>query len=425
MTSPDPSLTVPAMRARARAIFDAGVAAADPGRAVARWLARGELDPPGPGGSQIVIAFGKAALGMADAARAVLGPVETLVVTNYENAAGQTAAEDMTVIAAGHPVPDANGAAAAEAILQRLARAGAADRVLALVSGGGSALLPAPAGTISLADKAEVNRLLLASGAEIEEMNLVRQNLSRLKGGGFLRQAAPAPVTALILSDVVGDDLRVIASGPTVAPLGGPEAARTALVARGLWDALPETVRRHLSGAAPVPPATPAARNILVGSNALSVAAMVAAGARAHHRPLVGDVGAAAEEVVAAALALPPGAALAFGGETTVTIRGTGRGGRNQELALRVALSAAARGLSGDWAFLAGGTDGRDGPTEAAGGLVDPGTPARIAAAGLDGAALLADNDSNRALAVAGDLLVTGATGTNVADLAVLVRGTA
>ena len=258
MTSPDPSLNVPALRARARAIFDAGVAAADPGRAVARWLARGELDPPGPGGSQIVIAFGKAALGMADAARAVLGPVETLVVTNYENAAGQTAAEGMTVMAAGHPVPDANGAAAAEAILQRLARAGAADRVLALVSGGGSALLPAPAGTISLADKAEVNRLLLASGAEIEEMNLVRQNLSRLKGGGFLRQAAPAPVTALILSDVVGDDLRVIASGPTVAPLGGPEAARTALVARGLWDALPETVRRHLSGTAPVPPATSA-----------------------------------------------------------------------------------------------------------------------------------------------------------------------
>jgi hydroxypyruvate reductase len=142
----------------------------------------------------------------------------------------------------------------------------------------------------------------------------------------------------------------------------------------------------------------------------------------AHPRPLTGDVADAAAEVLEAALALAPGQALAFGGETTVTLRGHGLGGRNQELALRVALAAAGRGLSGDWAFLAGGSDGRDGPTEAAGGLVDAGTAGRIAAAGLDPAALLADNDSNRALAAAGDLVVTGATGTNVADLAVFVR---
>jgi hydroxypyruvate reductase len=411
--------TNPSPRARARAIFATGVAAADPGRAVAGWLVRGELAAPGPGGRHLVIAVGKAALRMAEAAQAALGPVETLVVTNYENAVPHPG---MTVLAAGHPVPDANGAAAARAVLERLSRAGESDRVLALISGGGSALLPAPADGISLEDKAEVNRLLLASGAGIEEMNLVRQNLSRLKGGGFVRAASPARVTALILSDVVGDDLRVIASGPTVAPIGGREAARAALRVRGLWERLPDAVRRHLS--APEPQATPmpAARNVLVGSNALSVGAMVAAGAVAHPRPLTGDVADAAAEVLEAALALAPGQALAFGGETTVTLRGHGLGGRNQELALRVALAAAGRGLSGDWAFLAGGSDGRDGPTEAAGGLVDAGTAGRIAAAGLDPAALLADNDSNRALAAAGDLVVTGATGTNVADLAVFVR---
>ncbi len=422
MTSPDPSLTVPALRARARAIFDAGVAAADPGRAVARWLARGELDPPGPGGSQIVIAFGKAALGMADAARAVLGPVETLVVTNYENAAGQTAAEGMTVMAAGHPVPDANGAAAAEAILQRLARAGAADRVLALVSGGGSALLPAPAGTISLADKAEVNRLLLASGAEIEEMNLVRQNLSRLKGGGFLRQAAPAPVTALILSDVVGDD-----------PWSSPRVRRSRRwAARGRPDGTGRAgplgcpCRKRSGGTRPGPRRCPgdvfAAQcvvgNVLVGSNAPSVAAMVAAGARAHHRPLVGDVGAAAEEVVAAAPVSCRPAPHWPSGETTVDAPRHGQGRAQLEPICPGSPSAAAARATGrSWR-----RHGR--ARRADGGGRRSRTPARTRCrAGWRRCWRTTIPTARWRLRA---ISVTGATGIfNVADLAVLVRGTA
>jgi hydroxypyruvate reductase len=272
---------------------------------------------------------------------------------------------------------------------------------------------------VSLADKAAVNRLLLASGAPIEAMNLVRQNLSRLKGGGLARLAHPAAVTALILSDVIGDDLRAIASGPTVAPLGDAAAAAAVLRARGLWDAVPATVRAHLAAAPPAPPVPPA-DNRLIGSNARSVAAMAAAapGARVAAEPLTGDVAAAAARILAEGR---PGITL-WGGETVVTLRGRGLGGRNQELALRVALLAeAAGGWPTGWAFLSAGTDGRDGPTDAAGGLVDAGSLARMRAAGIDPAARLADNDSHRALAAAGDLVVTGGTGTNVADLQVLI----
>lgn len=402
------------LRARARHLFAAGVAAADPEAAVARALDRTPLAVP-PGGRLVIVAVGKAALGMARAAMARSGPAQVLAVTNYENAGALPGA---TVIAAGHPVPDANGAAAAQAVEALVAGLGPEDRVLALISGGGSALLPAPAAGLSLEDKAEVNRLLLASGAEIDEMNLVRQQLSRLKGGGLLRAAAPARVTALLLSDVIGDDLRVIASGPTVVPIGTRADARAALEARGLWPRLPGPVRAHLS-AEVAAPALPEADNRLVGSNALSVAAMAAEAPEAHvaAAPLVGDVGDAAGKIAA----LGSGWSL-IGGETTVVLRGEGLGGRNQELALRVALLAEREGWAPGWVFLSGGTDGRDGPTEAAGGIVDAGTLGRIRAAGLDPAALLAENDSHRALGAAGDLLVTGATGTNVADLQILFR---
>ncbi|MBC7142217.1 MAG: DUF4147 domain-containing protein, partial [Rhodobacteraceae bacterium] len=288
------------------------------------------------------------------------------------------------------------------------------------------ALLPAPIAGLTLADKVAVNRLLLATGFEITEMNLVRQQLSRLKGGGLLRAAAPAPVTAYILSDVIGDDLRVIASGPTVAPIGGKAEARALLQSRGIWDALPAAVRAVLDrDEAPSAP-LPAATNILVGSNRKSLDAIVAAAGpevSVVNDRLTGDVGDAAEAVVAAARNAPVDSAhcLVFGGETTVTLRGTGLGGRNQELALRVALSMP--DLGRDWVFLSGGTDGRDGPTDAAGGVVDAGTAARIRAAGGDPDALLADNDSHAALSLSGDLLVTGASGTNVADVQILLLG--
>lgn len=405
------------MRAAVTRLFAAGLAAADPDRAVRLALARTPPAPPGPGGRRVILGLGKAALSMAQAALEVLGPAEALVVTNAGNAGALPGAR---IMVAGHPLPDAAGARAAGAVEALLAGLGPADRVLALISGGASALLPAPVAGVSLADKIAVNRLLLASGADIAEINLVRQQLSRLKGGGLLRAAAPAPVSALILSDVVGDDLRIIASGPTATPIGSRATARALLDLRGLGESLPASVRAHLAAPEPDLPALPKATNILIGSNALSVAAMVAAGARAYPRPLIGDVEEAVHAVHAAAGGAAPGQALVFGGETTVNLRGQGLGGRNQELALRFARLAQDRRLAGPWVFLAAGTDGRDGPTEAAGGLVDSTTMAALSRAGVDAA--LADNDSNAALSACGGLFVTGATGTNVADLAVFLR---
>lgn len=395
------------MRAAALRIFQAGVAAADPAAAVDAALDDSVAQPA------LIIAVGKAAGLMAQAALARFAGVRTIVVTNYENAKPIDGAE---VFPAGHPVPDENGAKAAQAVIAALRAAG--GPVLALISGGGSALLPAPVPPLTLADKQQVNALLLASGLDITGMNLIRQQLSDLKGGGMLRQAAPHPVTALILSDVVGDDLSVIASGPTVAPIGTAQDAVALLQARGLWEKVPQAVRDHLT-APRGDVALPKATNILIGSNGQSVAAMAAAAPEAHviATPVEGDVRDAARLICAAA---GPGITL-WGGETTVQLQGTGRGGRNQELALLIAQEAAALGWT-DWVCLQGGTDGRDGPTDAAGGLVDQGTLGRIVAAGGDLGALLANNDSYAALALAGDLLITGATGTNVADLGVLIR---
>jgi len=406
-------------RAEARRLFDVAVAAADPAAALSRAFDAQPPDRPGPGGRTILIAVGKAAVPMARTALSRLAaPVEALIVTNAENASPVQGAR---LRVTGHPVPNEAGAAAGEEVLSLLTRATTADRVVALISGGGSALLPAPAPGLTLADKAAVNRALLAGGLPIAEVNLIRQQLSRLKGGGFLRAAAPAPVAAYILSDVVGDDLAAIASGPTVAPLGTRADARNLLIRRGLWDALPQPVRTHLSAPEPQAPPLPPARNLLIGSNRLSLQAMAAAhpGAILADAPLEGDVSEAAERIILAAKEAPPGACLIFGGETVVTLKGKGLGGRNQELALRVALAAGRIGRP--FVFLSGGTDGRDGPTEAAGGIVDDQSGARMRAAGIDAQARLADNDSNPALAASGDLLMTGGTGTNVADVQVLI----
>ncbi|MEM8592592.1 MAG: DUF4147 domain-containing protein, partial [Pseudomonadota bacterium] len=273
----------------------------------------------------------------------------------------------------------------------------------------------------TLQDKVAVSELLLASGAEITEMNLVRQALSRLKGGGMLRVAAPARVRALILSDVVGDDLRAIASGPTVAPLGTRADARALLERYGIWDQVPAAVAAHLSEDVAVPE-TPEAENELVGSNTQSVIAMAAAAREAdlpvhiHSPSLVGDVEEAARRVAGTTDA---GIHL-FGGETTVQLKGDGKGGRNQELALRVALHL--ERSRKPWVYLQGGTDGRDGPTDAAGGLVET---ERLQAMRekLDVEAHLANNDAYQVLKAGDALLMTGGTGTNVADLSVLIIG--
>ncbi|WP_292291886.1 DUF4147 domain-containing protein [Marivita sp.] len=415
---------IESLRTQARLLFDAAVTAADPARAVRHGFAHTPLPPQNSGGRTFLIAIGKAAPSMLGEAMAAIPDAHAaLAVTHHENDATLKGAE---LLRAGHPVPDEAGARAAQRVMELLAEATENDRVVALISGGGSALLPAPPPGISLADKARLNDLLLSAGLDIVQMNLVRQQVSLLKGGGFVRLAAPAPVFAYLLSDVIGDDLRAIASGPTVSPIGTATDAITTLRTAGIWDMTPESIRNHLETQKdqtfdPLPDAT----NTLVGSNRLSLEAMAEEAQRIGLTPrivsdaLIGDVNDAADQVLAELIARPEPTALLFGGETTVKLAGTGRGGRNQELALRVALRAPE--LNARWVFLSGGTDGRDGPTDAAGGVVDAGTLPRIAAAGQDVTALLANNDSYAALAAGGDLLMTRATGTNVADVQTLI----
>jgi len=406
-----------------RSAFQAAIDQADPEAAVAHHMTAQSRNA---NGRVIVIAAGKAAPAMLRGAMAHLGKdIEALCVTHKEN---QDRIESIPFFNSRHPIPDDVGLDATQKIANVLATTTADDYVIALISGGASALLPAPAQGISLADKQALNAALLASGLDIVEMNMIRQQVSTLKGGGLLRQAAPAPVSAYILSDVVGDDLRAIASGPTVAPLGTKTSARERLQQVGAWDTLPASIQTHLQGP-DVNDDLPSATNTLVGSNRQSVEA-----AAAHLRsdfnvitidePLVGDVGTAAETIIAALDNQSPVSAptaIVWGGETTVQLRGDGRGGRNQEMALLVAQHLNARNPSQTVHFLSGGTDGRDGPTDAAGAIVDAGTWPRITDAGLDPAALLANNDSYAALQASGDLLITGATGTNVADIQILM----
>ncbi|TWI35085.1 glycerate kinase type-2 family protein [Paracoccus sulfuroxidans] len=404
--------------ARAMDLIRKGIAAAEPGGAVSRAMAGVLSDPPAAGGRWQVIALGKAARAMAEAAQAALpAGTDVLVVTNAGN---DTPLAGARVMRAGHPEPDDEGAAAAAEVIARLTATGPDDRVLALISGGGSAMLPAPAEGMTLADKQAVNKLLLGSGGDINEVNLIRQGLSRLKGGGWLR-TSKAPITALILSDVPGDDLRVIASGPTVAPIGSRADAAALARRLGIWDRMPQIARDVLEQPRDAA-ALPAVKNLLIGSNALSVQAMVDAGAVAAPFGLEGDVQDCAERIWALAADLKPGQALALGGETTVRLTGDGMGGRNQELALRLALLADTRPVPWPWAFASVGTDGRDGPGDAAGGLVGPGTIAAIKAAGIDPDEALRRNDSTPTLKAGDALVMTGATGTNVADLAVLIR---
>jgi hydroxypyruvate reductase len=410
----------------ALAIFDQAVQAADPARALRKHIATHPFPDPKPGGRTLVIAVGKAAPAMLrEALTHIQGDHIALGVTHYENT---DAVAGTRILRAAHPVPDENGLLAAREVTALLQSATAQDQVIALISGGGSALLPAPVPAIGVSDKAETNALLLSSGLDIVQMNLVRQQLSQLKGGGFLRCAAPAPVTGYILSDVIGNDLRAVASGPTAAPIGTHADARRTCIEAGIWPRLPNAVRNWLDQSRPSEPDYTSGYNILIGSNRHSLDAALKTAA--HHFDarivsdhLTGAVHQAAATVVASALAAQGSKpqALLFGGETTVQVTGSGRGGRNQELALRVATMMARTDMNKDWVFLSGGTDGRDGPTEAAGGLVDPQTLDRITQAGIDPATALAENDSFTALEAAQDLLITQATGTNVADIQCLL----
>jgi glycerate 2-kinase len=422
-------------RDAARAIWQAALAAGDVVPLVHRALERHASRLVGRSAHRLhVFGCGKASGAMAAALEQALGDriAEDGLVVVKDGYTVRT--ERIELREAGHPVPDARGQAAAEAIVERARGAGAEDLVLFLVSGGGSALTPAPTPPITLAEKQETTRLLLGAGATINELNAVRKHLSRFKGGQFARAAAPATVVSLILSDVIGDPLDVIASGPTAPDPSTFADALTVLERRGVAERLPRAVRTRLDAGAlgeiaetPKPGDTvfERVRNVVIGNNALVVDAAAAEARRLGYRAevltraLQGEARDVARELVARARTLPPRTCLIAGGETTVTVRGRGRGGRCQEFALAAALE-----LTPDdrLVVLAAGTDGTDGPTEAAGALVDATTIARGETAGRAGRAALADNDAYTFLAGAGDLVVTGPTNTNLLDVYLCLR---
>ena len=411
------------LRKKAMAAFGAGLKAADPAHALKKAVAKHPFPTPKQGGKRVFIAIGKAAISMMREALAEKSdvPFSAFAVTNYENAQDLSGVE---VIAAGHPVPDESGLKATKRVAELAENAEIHDEVIVLISGGGSALLPAPRGGLSLTEKMQINDLLLKNNLEITDMNLVRQNLSFLKGGKLAALAAPAPVTAYILSDVIGDDLNVVASGPTANLIGNPSDAKNLLKKHGLWDQIPDSAKLILSDNKGVQLVDNKVNNILIGSNQFAAQAMAKeAGATFCPEPLEGEVSKAVatclKRIAQEDMRKP--FALAWGGETTVKVTGSGKGGRNQEFALRFAIAAEQENFEGNWCFLSGATDGRDGPTDAAGGLVDAGTLKRIQESGNELQTYLDNNDSYHALENAGDLIDIGATGTNVADLQLFI----
>ncbi len=408
-------------------LFRAALEVADPAYSLPLHL------PPRPAGRTLVLGAGKAAAAMAAAVEAAWdGPLEGLVVTRYGHGVPTRAIE---VVEAAHPVPDAAGQRAARRIFELAQGLGEEDLVLALISGGGSALLSLPAEGITLAEKQAVTTALLRCGAPIDEMNCLRKHLSAVKGGRLAAAAHPARVVTLAISDVPDDDPAAIASGPTVADPSDYAEARAIVAKYGLE--LPESVRRRLEAGAdetpkPGDPRLAGAEYRLIATPQMALEAAAAAARQAGVTPIIlGDsLEGEAREVaqVMAGIAKQvrrhgqPAAApcvLLSGGETTVTLRGQGRGGRNTEFLL--ALAVALDGLPGVSA-IACDTDGVDGSEDNAGALVLPDTLARAAAAGLDAKAYLADNDGYGFFESLGDLVTTGPTLTNVNDFrAVLV----
>ncbi|MEC8039666.1 MAG: glycerate kinase [Pseudomonadota bacterium] len=411
-------------------LFDAAIAAADPKLALAAHL------PEKPKGRTVVIGAGKGAAQLAAAFEALWGePVEGTVVTRYGYACET---QHVTVLEAAHPVPDAAGLAASEALFQQVQSLSADDLVVALVCGGGSALLAAPAEGLSFADEVALNEALLASGAPIGAMNAVRKHVSGIKGGRLAAACAPARVGSLVVSDVPGDDPAQVASGPTVPdPVGRAEALKAVA---DYVIALPDAIAAHLAKApedAPQPDDPRFARNEVhvVASAAISLEA-AAAKAEAAGWPAVilsdaieGEArevakmhGAMAREVVRRNRPFKAPLVMLSGGETTVTLRGKGtRGGRNSEFLLSLAMEL--DGVAGVTA-LAADTDGIDGSEDNAGAFADGTTAAAMRQAGVDPAQALAGNDAYTAFDAVGEIFAPGPTGTNVNDFrAILIEG--
>ena len=409
-------------RALLRSVFDAAVAAADPRVMLHKFL------PEKPKGRCIVIGCGKSAAAMAASLEAAWPDVELsgVVVTRYGHDVPTSRIE---VLQSSHPVPDANGEAAAKRILAAVQGLKASDLVIALISGGGSALMPLAAPGLTLADKQRVNKALLASGATIGEMNAVRKHLSAIKGGRLAAACAPARVVTLAISDVPGDDPAVIASGPTVPDPTSFADARE-ILDRYSIEITPAMEHQLAHGAeTPKPGELPHAEFRMIATPLMALVAAASAARAAGIAPVIlGDAleGESRElGIVLAGIArsirahghpVAAPALLLSGGETTVSIgKGpAGRGGRNTECLLGLAVALA--GEAGIWA-VAGDTDGIDGTEDAAGAFVAPDTLARARAAGLDPRAVLAGHDSYGLFDAVGDLIRTGPTLTNVNDI--------
>ena len=441
--------TVEKMRKDAMSIFDAAVKAVDAEGCVRRFVSlAGDTLRVGDRTYDLnafdrvlAVGAGKASVRMGVALESILGDRLSGGVVNTKYGHSEPLAH-IRIVECGHPVPDEAGVAGTRQILDLLAGVDERTLVIGLISGGGSALMPAPAAGITLQEKQETTRLLLACGANIVELNAIRKHLSAVKGGGLARAAFPASVVTLMLSDVIGDPLDVIASGPTVPDTSTYKVCMEILEKYEIVDKLPAAVRERfeagLRGEIPDTPkpgdeALGRCQNLVVGSNGLAVAS---AGARAgelgYHtlvlssrvegeaREVVHVYTAIAKEIVTTKAPIAAPACVIAGGETTVTVRGKGKGGRNQELVLSGAMQLAG------WdriVLFSGGTDGTDGPTDAAGAVADGKTIARAETAGMSAVSFLKNNDAYHFFETLDDLVMTGPTGTNVADVAFVMVG--
>ncbi len=436
-------MRVEELKHAARRIFDAAVRAVDPGEAIGRHLIRKgtglhigqEILDLAKIGKVVVVGCGKAAAPMAAAVEEILGDRVTrgLVVTKYGHVQSTTR---IHIHEAGHPVPDDAGMAGAQAILDHVQGLTPGDLVLVLISGGGSALTPAPVKGISLEEKQALTKALLACGADIREINTLRKHVSRFKGGQLARAAQPAQVRTLILSDIVGDPLDAIASGPTAPDPTTYADALAILHKYRVRGQIPGTIPAHLeAGARGEIPETPKpgeplfarVRNLIVGSNFQALEAARAEARAIGFTPMIlssfieGETreiarmhAALAREVRSSGNPVRPPACLISGGETTVTLRGSGKGGRNQEFVLAAALDIAG---SPGTVILSAGTDGTDGPTDAAGAIADGDTCSRAIRMGLNPGAAFDTNDAYPFFEKLGDLIITGPTKTNVMDV--------
>jgi glycerate 2-kinase len=440
-------MTLSEAREHALALFREGVKAADPVEAVkknfrsesGRLLIGDQFYTLSSFDTIYVIGAGKAAAPMASAVEEILRDRldSGLVITKYGHG---LSLRTVRVNEAGHPVPDEAGFRAARKVVQLLEKTGEKDLVIFLISGGGSALLPYPAEGITLEDMQALTRVLLDAGAAIQEINSLRKHLSRVKGGNLARLAYPSTLVSLILSDVIGDDLDSIASGPTVPDRSTFGDCMEVVDKYRVEERIPSAVMEHLESGArgeieetpkPGDPVFERAQHLIIGSNihALRAAGKKAAGLgyntlilssfiQGETREVAKVHAAIVREILCSGNPIERPACVLSGGETTVTVRGKGKGGRNMEFALAASIEIA--GLK-EVVVLSGGTDGSDGPTDAAGAMADGGTFSRARKRGMDPGRYLTENDSYHFFEALGDLIVTGPTRTNVMDLRLML----